>query len=266
MIAPDRTVHECRDITHSFAPGQPDILSGVSFKVESGEFLSLVGASGSGKTTLLRILAGLIRPTSGSVLINANDVTGRPGRDRAMVFQDDRLYPWRTALDNAAFGVEAAHEKRSVARERATKALTLVGLPLHGGFYPHQLSGGMRQRVNVARALALDPDFLLMDEPFSALDAQTRELMQSELLKIWNTAQKGVVFVTHQIEEAVYLSDRVIVLGARPGRIRHEITVALPRPRLLSVKRDPLFHELCALIWSEIEDDVKTGMALEESI
>jgi NitT/TauT family transport system ATP-binding protein len=240
------------------------VLRNVSFTLAAGEFVAMVGASGCGKTTLLRILAGLVAPSDGSVSVSGVDVTGVPGTDRAMVFQSDRLYPWRTALQNVTFGLELKRIAKSEAMRRALDVLALVGLPRHDRLYPHQLSGGMRQRVNVARALAVDPEFLLMDEPFSALDAQTREMMQIEILRVWEKAQKGVLFITHQIEEAVYLADRILVLGARPGRIRREIAVDLPRPRTLALKRQAEFQRLSEMIWAEIEEDVKAGMALEQ--
>jgi NitT/TauT family transport system ATP-binding protein len=255
---------EAQGISHRYPNSEAPVLSEVFLGLSRGSFVSLVGASGSGKTTLVRILAGLVVPDRGQVLVDGADVTGRTGTDRAMIFQADRLYPWRTALANVSFGLEIKGFSRRVAEARAQEALALVGLPRQGSKYPHELSGGMRQRVNVARALAVDPDFLLMDEPFSALDAQTREMMQLELLRVWQTAQKGVVFVTHMIEEAIYLADRVLVLGARPGRIRREVGVDLPRPRPLTIKRQPEFQELCDVIWKEIEAEVRLGMALEQ--
>jgi NitT/TauT family transport system ATP-binding protein len=250
-------------VSHWYGPSAEAVLKDVSIDMRVGEFVSLVGASGSGKTTLLRILAGLVTPSAGSVFSNDADVTGRSGVDRAMVFQADRLYPWRTALRNVTFGLELKGQSREAATRRAQEALALVGLPRHGSSYPHQLSGGMRQRVNVARALAVDPDFLLMDEPFSALDAQTREMMQVELLRVWEAARTGVLFVTHMIEEAVYLSDRVLVLGSRPGRVRREVPISFGRPRELALKRQPSFQEVCDVIWREIEQEVRAGM--EES-
>ncbi len=253
----------CRAVSHRYRGRSEPVLKDVSIETRGGEFVAIVGASGSGKTTLLRILAGLVTPTTGSVLANDLDVTGRTGVERAMVFQADRLYPWRTVLRNVTFGLELKGVSSAEAARRARDVLALVGLPRHGALYPYQLSGGMRQRVNVARALVMDPDFLLMDEPFSALDAQTREMMQVELLGVWDAAAKGVVFVTHMIEEAVYLADRVLVLGARPGRVRREVHVPLPRPRTLDAKHHPDFQELCVLIWKEIEEEVRLGMAFE---
>ena len=254
---------ECRSVTHRYGQGAV-VLDNVSFGVRAGEIVAIVGASGSGKSTLLRVLAGLLVPASGTVLVDDQPVTGQPGNDRAMVFQADRLYPWRTTVRNASFGLELHGLSVPAAVRRALGTLGLVGLSHHAGHYPHELSGGMRQRVNVARALTVEPQFLLMDEPFSALDAQTRELMQLELLNTLERTGNGVVFVTHMIEEAVYLGDRVVVLGARPGRIRRELAISLERPRPLSVKRQPQFQAWCDLIWREIESDVRTTIALEQ--
>jgi len=243
-------------LSHLFASSETWVLREISLEVTRGEFVALVGASGCGKTTLLRILAGLVRPERGAVRIGAQDLTGVPARGRAMVFQGDRLFPWRTALGNTVFGLELQGVPRQIAMARAVETLKLVGLGRSMQAYPSELSGGMRQRVNVARALVVEPDFLLMDEPFAALDAQTREIMQQELLRILAQTQVGVVFVTHQIEEALYLADRVVVMGVRPGRIRDEVHVPFARPRSLGIKRDPEFQALYARIWASIETDV----------
>lgn len=251
-------------IGHRFAPGQPPVLHDISFRFDRGEIVSIVGASGSGKTTFLRVLAGLVQPTTGTVRLGERNVTGVADMTRAMVFQSDRLFPWRTAIQNVTFGLEVRGTKRSVARVRAQDALQLVGLGHAGEAYPGELSGGMRQRVNVARALVVDPEFLLMDEPFAALDAQTREIMQAELLRILGDTRVGVVFVTHQIEEALYLSDRVVVFGANPGRIRDEVRVPFDRPRSLGIKREQRFQDLYDHIWREIEADVLAGVASEQ--
>jgi NitT/TauT family transport system ATP-binding protein len=201
--------------------GGPPVLAalgGVDLDVRDGEFVCIVGPSGCGKSTLLDLLAGLTRPTTGRVLIDGREITG-PGLDRGVVFQQYALLPWRTALGNVEFGLEAKGVARAERPERAREYLELVGLHGFEDRYPHELSGGMKQRVAIARSLAFDPDVLLMDEPFAALDAQTRETMQSELLRIWKRTGKTIVFVTHGIDEAVYLSQRVAVLSARPGRI-----------------------------------------------
>src|SRR6266536_5463800 len=202
----------------------------VSLQVEAGQFISIVGASGCGKTTLLRIVDGLITPTRGQVWVDGRAVD-RPGPDRGFVFQQDALFPWRTVLDNVIFGLQVQGHGTRDARARADRLLHLVGLSGVEQHFPHELSGGMRQRANLARALTIDPDVLLMDEPFASLDAQTREIMQAELLRIWRSNRKTVLFITHQIDEAVYLSDKVIVMTARPGRIKSVIDVDIPRPR-----------------------------------
>jgi NitT/TauT family transport system ATP-binding protein len=239
-------------------------LDDISIGVADGEFLAIVGPSGCGKTTLLNIAAGLMPYEEGSVRIDGKRVEG-PGVDRAVVFQHASLLPWRTILGNIRFGMEM--QKRfdeSAMRERAGYFLKLVGLTGFGHHYPSELSGGMQQRANLARALAADPVVLLMDEPFAALDAQTREFMQAELLKIWSQARKTVVFITHQINEAVYLADRVAVLSARPGRLKRVFRVPFDRPRTLSLKRDPRFLEIEDSIWRLIEEEAdRIGMAAE---
>src|SRR5262245_917845 len=194
------------------------VLAGIDFAVERGRFVSIIGPSGCGKSTLLRIIDGLIRPDSGRVLVDGAEVT-EPGYDRAVVFQYFGLYPWRNVLDNVAFGLELQHVPKAERRRRSLANIKLVGLQGFEHHYPHELSGGMRQRVGLARALTLDPDIILMDEPFSAVDEQTRELLQHELLELWAKTRKTIIFVTHSIDEAVYMSDRIIVLSARPGRI-----------------------------------------------
>ncbi len=226
-------------------------LKDVSLQVEERQFVSLVGPSGCGKTTFLKILDGLIAPTRGEILLRGRPMQGE-AHDRAMVFQEASLFPWFTIARNVGYGLECQGVNKSESQERALRYIDLVGL---GGFdrhFPHELSGGMQQRANLARALAVDPAVLLMDEPFAALDSQTRELMQAELLRIWSETTKTVIFVTHQIEEAVYLSDRVIVMSARPGRITADITIDLQRPRELDIKRSPRFHELEDQIWQLI--------------
>jgi NitT/TauT family transport system ATP-binding protein len=242
--------------------GRPvQALRDVNLDVRAGEFISLVGASGCGKTTLLRIVDGLMPPTTGEVRIDGR-IVRRPGPDRGFVFQQDALLPWRTVLDNVIFGLEVQGRAKTVARQQADAFVRLVGLTGVEHHYPHELSGGMRQRANLARALCIDPDVLLMDEPFAALDAQTRELMQSELLRIWRANRKTVLFVTHQIDEAVYLADRVVVMTSRPGQIKAILDVEIPRPRDLSVKRTPRFLELVDTIWQMIEEEVKAALQM----
>jgi NitT/TauT family transport system ATP-binding protein len=238
------------------------VLEDIDLAVAPGEFVSFVGPSGCGKTTLLRIIAGLESADRGDIRIDGNRVA-KPGMDRGFVFQADSLLPWRTVFDNAFIGLEVNGARGAEARSRTESLLGLVGLKGFEKYYPRQLSGGMRQRVNLARALAVNPEVLLMDEPFSALDAQTREIMQSELMRIWSTGRKTVLFITHQIDEAVFLSDRVVVLSRRPGRIHEIVQVHLPRPRALSLKRSPEFVAYVERIWNLIEDDVRQSV-LEE--
>jgi NitT/TauT family transport system ATP-binding protein len=229
-------------------------LSDVSLAVPEGEFLAIVGPSGCGKTTLLNIVAGLLPFDKGAVAIDGARING-PGVDRSVVFQNASLLPWRTIAGNVRYGMEL--QKRfdpQTISQRTEYFVKLVGLAGFERHYPSELSGGMQQRVNLARALASDPSVLLMDEPFAALDAQTRELMQAELLKIWTAARKTVVFITHQINEALYLADRVVVMSARPGRVKGIFAIPFPRPRPLSLKRDPQFLQLEDRIWQLVEE------------
>src|ERR1700733_14550918 len=236
-------------VTHlSKSFGDLDALRGISLGVERGEFISVVGPSGCGKTTFLRIVAGLEHATSGEVLLDGR-IVRKPGTDRGFVFQNDSLLPWRTVFANAMIGREITGSIGPDDRKRTMELLKLVGLEGFENYHPRQLSGGMRQRVNLARALAIDPQVLLMDEPFSSLDAQTREIMQTELMRIWEAGRKTVLFVTHQIDEAVFLADRVLVFGRRPGRLQESVTIKLPRPRALAVKRTPEFVRYVDHIW-----------------
>jgi NitT/TauT family transport system ATP-binding protein len=244
--------------------GALEALRSISFDMAAGAFLSIVGPSGCGKTTFLRIVAGLEPATSGEVRIDGRPVTG-PGGDRGFVFQQDNLLPWRSVLANAMIGPELAGAIGEPQRTRALDLLNLVGLKGFEQYFPRQLSGGMRQRVNLARALAIDPDILLMDEPFSALDAQSREIMQAELLRIWEQGRKTVLFVTHQIDEAVFLSDQVLVFARRPGRLQERVGIDLPRPRTLAVKRTPEFVAYVDRIWKLIENDVRESVLHENA-
>ncbi len=239
--------------------GELEALQKIDVAVEQGEFISVVGPSGCGKTTFLRMVAGLEPATSGTILIDGQPLLG-PGNNRGFVFQNDSLLPWRTVLANALIGPEVAGKVGDRERQRALDLLKLVGLGGFENYYPRQLSGGMRQRVNLARALAIDPDVLLMDEPFASLDAQTREIMQTELLRIWEQGRKTVLFVTHQIDEAVFLSDRVLVFARRPGRLQESIEIKLPRPRSLALKRTPEFIAYVDRIWTMIEHDVRAAV------
>lgn len=236
-----------------------EALRDINLSIQEGEFVSIVGASGSGKSTLLRIIDGLLEPTAGTVCVDGQTVT-RPGTDRAMVFQQDALLPWKTVSENVGYGLSIANKGKREVATVAQRFIDLTGLTGFEGHYPHQLSGGMRQRVNVARALAVDPRILLLDEPFAALDAQTREIMQTELLSIWQSTRKTIMLITHQIDEAVFLSDRVVVFSARPGQVRDEIPVNFPRPRELAIKREPAFGRLVDQIWRLIESEVRAGM------
>jgi len=240
-------------------------LDNINLQVEEGEFVTIVGPSGCGKTTFINLCDGLLKPTAGRITIDGKAVTG-PGTDRGMVFQDSCLMPWRTVFKNVIFGLECQGLDNGDGQERATKFIKLVGLQGFEDHFPHELSGGMQQRCNLARALTVDPKILIMDEPFAALDAQTREIMQSELLRIWRESGKTVLFITHQINEAIYLADRVIIFGARPGKVKETIKIDIPRPRDLSVKRDPAFLKYEDRVWNLIEEEVKKTMIQDQVV
>lgn len=236
------------------------VLRGLTFGVAEGEFVSLIGESGCGKTTVLRIVQGLLSSDAGQVVVDGNVVTG-PGRDRGLVFQQANLLPWRTARRNVEFGLELQGLSRSQRSARAGELLDLVGLGGFADHYPHQMSGGMQQRIGLARALAIDPSVLLMDEPFSALDAQTREVLQKELLRIHAETRKTVLFVTHDLDEALYLSDRVVILAANPGRVKQVIDVPFERPRgeLTELRGLPEFQQLRSQVWQLIRSTNPAG-------
>ncbi|TMJ86113.1 MAG: ABC transporter ATP-binding protein [Alphaproteobacteria bacterium] len=244
--------------------GELQALRDINLAIERGEFIAVVGPSGCGKTTFLRIVAGLEPASSGEVELDGRAVK-RPGGDRGFVFQTDNLLPWRTVFANAIIGREVAGRVGPAERRRTLELLKLVGLEGFENYHPRQLSGGMRQRVNLARALAIDPQVLLMDEPFSSLDAQTREIMQTELMRIWEAGRKTVLFVTHQIDEAVFLADRVLVFARRPGRLRESVAIELARPRTLAIKRTAEFVRYVDHIWRLIEDDVRASV-IEEKV
>jgi NitT/TauT family transport system ATP-binding protein len=228
------------------------VLQDVSFEVRAGEFVVLVGPSGCGKTTLLDLIGGLTEPDGGSILLGGKPITG-PGLDRGIVFQQYALFPWLTAQGNIEFGLEAKGLPKAQRAERARYYLSLVGLAGFEDRHPHELSGGMKQRVAIARALSYDPEVLLMDEPFAALDAQTRESLQDELLRIWRQTGKTVVFITHGIEEAVYLGQRVLVMAARPGRITQSLAVDIDRENSgEDLRATPEFVRLRHQIWQLI--------------
>jgi NitT/TauT family transport system ATP-binding protein len=234
------------------APRAVEALADVSFEVREREFLSILGPSGCGKTTCLRILAGLADYDAGEVSVMGKPVTG-PGRDRAVVFQGFNLFPWKTVFENAEFGLKLQGVGPSERRERTQPFLELVGLRSFERHYPHQLSGGMQQRVGIARALATDAPILLMDEPFASIDAQTREVLQDELLRILDRAQKTVVFITHSIDEAVYLSDRVLVFRPRPGAVAATFDIDLPKPRWsYKARSEPRFVRIREEAWEAL--------------
>jgi ABC-type nitrate/sulfonate/bicarbonate transport system ATPase subunit len=232
--------------------GPPTVaLQPTSLAVADNDFITILGPSGCGKSTLLRIVAGLDQPTSGRVLLDGAAVAG-PGADRGMVFQSYTLFPWLTIRENVCFGLRERNLSRAEQDERSAYWLAKVGLTGFEHHYPKQLSGGMQQRTALARALANDPKILLLDEPFGALDNQTRSLMQELLLAIWETDRKTILFVTHDIEEAIFMANRVVVMSARPGRIKAEVAVPIPHPRKYTVKTTPEFSALKAQLTEEI--------------
>jgi len=234
------------------APTRIAAIDGVSFDVRQGEFLVLVGPSGCGKSTLLDLIAGLTEPADGKILLDGTPITG-PGLDRGVVFQQYALFPWRTAQANVEFGLEVKGVGRRKRAARAREVLELVGLEGFADRYPHELSGGMKQRVAIARSLAYEPDVLLMDEPYAALDAQTRESLQDELLAIWRRTGTTIVFITHSIDEAVYLSDRVLVFRPRPGSVSDTFEVPLPKPRwTYKARSDPQFVRIREEAWEAL--------------
>ena len=245
--------------------GTVTALQDINFKTHQREFICVIGPSGCGKSTLIRILAGLETPTAGEMLLDGRPVSG-PGPDRGMVFQGYTLFPWRTVRQNVMFGLEVAGRSRAHAEEEARHWIDLVGLSKFEKAYPHQLSGGMKQRVAIARALANQPRILLMDEPFGALDAQTRARMQSYLLEIWQNIDITVLFITHDLDEAIYLADRIVVLKAHPGEIAEVIEVPVPQPRQPDQFLSPEFLatklRLEQLIHPPVADDESNDDAL----
>ncbi|MFC9872794.1 ABC transporter ATP-binding protein [Nocardia salmonicida] len=255
-----------RSVSKQFAVRGSDekftAIEDISIEVEAGEFLVLVGPSGSGKSTLLDLLGGLSKPSSGQILLDGAPITG-PGLDRGVVFQQYALLPWRTARANIQFGLEAKGIARKERKAIAEHYLELVGLAGFGDRYPHELSGGMKQRVAIARSLAFDPEVLLMDEPFAALDAQTRESLQDELLRIWRTTGKTILFITHGIDEAVYLGQRVAVLTSRPGRVKAVIDIDIDRSGDIDVRSSEQFRDYRHRIWTELQSEVSRAQRLE---
>jgi NitT/TauT family transport system ATP-binding protein len=229
----------------------------LNLAVSKGEFVSIVGPSGCGKSTFLNIVLGLIKHDSGTLQFNGTPITG-PSQERAMVFQEFGLLPWRTVTGNVELGLELKGTPATERAQRGAELIKLVGLNGFESHYPHELSGGMKQRVGLARALATEPQVLLMDDPFAALAAQTRDLMQTELLQIWERTKKTVIFVTHSIEEAAYLSDRVIVMTARPGRTKDVLQIDLPRPRDYEMRLTPEFNEIKLRIWEVLKEELSS--------
>lgn len=251
-------LHDVRKIYHSNR-GTVEALHDINLTVEEGEFLCVIGPSGCGKSTLLRILAGLYRQSGGEVKVNINGAAGRPVN--AVVFQEYAIFPWRTVAENVSFGLEMRGVPKEQRQQRTESYLAKVGLTQFAHHYPYQLSGGMKQRVALARAMANDPEILLMDEPFGALDAQTRAVLQQELLRIWDEERKTVVYVTHSIEEAIMLGDRVVLMTARPGRIRAIYQVNLPRPRTFEIRTTPEYNRLANVLWKELVEEVSKVMS-----
>jgi NitT/TauT family transport system ATP-binding protein len=231
------------------------VLQDINFQLYPREFVCLVGASGCGKSTLLNIIAGLAEPTAGQVLVDGQVVTGRPGSDRGMVFQGYTLYPWLTVAQNVAFGLQLRKLSKAEQRERVAYYLDVVGLTQFARAYPKQLSGGMKQRVAIARAMANEPALLLMDEPFGALDAQTKEQMQQFLIELWEQTHTTVLMITHDIEEAIFLSQRVYVMSNRPGSLKMEVPIHLPEHRDLDLKLSSEFIEIKRGIVHALRDD-----------
>src|ERR1700686_406391 len=236
-------------------------IDGVSVDIAQGEFFMIVGPSGCGKTTLLRILAGLETVTAGTIEIET-PTSSRPVN--SMIFQGDSIFPWMTVWNNAAYGLKMRRVPAAMIKEIVGHYLARTGLTRFADYYPYQLSGGMRQRVAIARAFANDPEILLMDEPFSALDAQNKLLLQEELLRIWEEQKKTVVFITHSVDEAVFLGDRIMVMTAQPGRVKSMVQVPLPRPRnIIELQKAPEFGELVHRIWSGLRDEVQRAREQE---
>jgi NitT/TauT family transport system ATP-binding protein len=260
-MVPDRVGFSCAGLSHGFSgtAGYVEALDEVSFRAEPGEFLCIVGPSGCGKTTLLRIIAGLQETTEGSVQFDGYPESGRPRN--ALVFQEHGVFPWMNVLDNVAFGLEMHGLSRAERRERAFVFIERVGLAAFSSSYPHELSVGMRQRVGIARAFVADVPVLLMDEPFGALDAQTKLVLQEELLRIWSADQKLVVYVTHDIDEAVRLGDRVLVMSGRPGKVRESLVVPLERPRDLTPGQ-PEAMKVSLHIWELLKNEVRDGLSI----
>jgi NitT/TauT family transport system ATP-binding protein len=246
-----------RAVERTFDAGRVQALGPMDLDIDDGEFVTIVGPSGCGKSTFLRIVAGLIPPSAGTIELAVRD----PRHATAMVFQDYSIYPWKKVLDNVRFGLDIAGVPKREGNDRARRYLARLGLADREDSYPATLSGGMRQRVAIARALAVEPEILLMDEPFAALDAQLRQVLQDELLDLWQADRRTVVFVTHSLEEAILLADRVVVMSARPGRIIETQTVPFPRPRHTDIRNTPEFAAMQARMWDLLRGEVEAHLS-----
>jgi NitT/TauT family transport system ATP-binding protein len=252
----------CSQVTKKYPGRDGEIvaLQGIDFSVSVREFVCIVGPSGCGKTTLLKIIAGLLNPSSGQLIHSNHRSPEEPLT--AMVFQEIGLFPWMTVLDNVAFGLETRGVDKKTRQVKALDFIDRFGLKGFDRNYPHQLSGGMRQRVGILRAFLTNPQILLMDEPFGSLDSQTRVVMQDELLRLWKENQKTVIYVTHDIDEAILLGDRVLVMSGRPGRIQADLTIPFPRPRQVSDRDQPAFLTMRKKIWKMIESEVRIELGV----
>jgi NitT/TauT family transport system ATP-binding protein len=254
-----------QNVTKTYPSTEGDVIALKDFtlSVEDGEFVCIVGPSGCGKSTFLRILAGLVEPSAGSVAITPGADKSRPLNN--VVFQEYAIFPWKSVIDNVAFGLQMRGLSRTDRYAIADEWVEKVGLRKFRNAYPHQLSGGMKQRVSIARALANDPEVLLMDEPLGALDAQTRAVLQEELLQLWEQTRKTVVYITHSIDEAVLLGDRVVIMTAHPGTLKQTFTIDIPRPRTLKTTSTPEFSALSYAIWEALQDEVRRAMQEQQS-
>jgi len=254
------TIIEIRNLTKNYVVNSarcPQVVAAVkevNLSIRQGEFLAIIGPSGCGKSTLLNMIGGLISPSAGEIMVEGECLKG-PHPKITMVFQEMSVFPWRTVLENVEFGLEVRGIDKKVRRRKCQEVINLVGLKGFEDRYPHELSGGMNQRVAIARALALEPHILLMDEPFGALDEQTRLILGEELLRIWGELGQTIIFITHNINEAVQLADRVVVMSARPGMVKKEVIVDLPRPRDTSVITRPEFTALVGKVWAELKEE-----------
>lgn len=260
------TLLEIDDVSKTYNANQPnsvEAIRDISLDIDEGEFISIVGPTGCGKSTLMEIVAGLIEPTSGEIRIGGDLVTG-PREDIGVVFQEDSTFPWRTSMENVEFGLEMRGQDKQSRRERCQEIIDLVGLAGFEDAYPNELSGGMRQRVAIGRTLALNPAIMLMDEPFGALDEQTRLILGEELLRICRETNQTTLFITHSLTEAVHLSDRVLVMSARPGVIKDLVDVDIPRPRGADVVTTDEFTDITDKLWESLREEAQRG--LEQSI